>query len=125
MRAPRSVTLVPMALPSRSLKLAIDFLALVITGFWPAMVVRSLTAPSRSDGWPTASPTPMLITIFSSRGTCITLAQAERLLESCADLVVVLRPEARRGCCCGRVAHAISPPHFLQVRVFVPSLSIV
>ena len=75
MRAPRRVTLVPMALPSRSLKLAIDWRALVITGFWPAIVVRSFTAPSSSDGCPTAAPTPMLITIFSSRGTCMTLAR--------------------------------------------------
>src|ERR1043165_5820962 len=34
MRSPRRVTLTPMALPSRSLKPAIDFLALVTSGFW-------------------------------------------------------------------------------------------
>ena len=32
MRAPRSVTLQPIGMPSRSLKPAIDFLALVISG---------------------------------------------------------------------------------------------
>ena len=41
MRSPRRVTLAPMALPSRSLKPAIDFLALVMSGFWPVISVRS------------------------------------------------------------------------------------
>ena len=36
MRALRSVTLQPIATPSRTLKLATDFLALHGTGFWPA-----------------------------------------------------------------------------------------
>ena len=35
MRSPRSVTIVPIAMPSRSLNAAIDLRALVITGFWP------------------------------------------------------------------------------------------
>ena len=56
MRAPRRVTLAPMALPSRSLKLAMDFVALVTIGFWPAMIVRSATAPSMSDFWSVAAP---------------------------------------------------------------------
>ncbi len=34
-RSPRKVTLAPMALPSRSLKPAMDFLARVTSGFWP------------------------------------------------------------------------------------------
>ena len=37
MRSPRSVTLAPIALPSRSLKPAIDFFALVTSGFWPVI----------------------------------------------------------------------------------------
>ena len=73
MRSPRSVTLVPMAWPSRSLKPAIEFLALVTIGFWPAIGVRSATAPSSSDGCWVARPTPMLMTILTSVGTCITL----------------------------------------------------
>ena len=36
-RSPRRVTLAPMALPSRSLKPAIDFLARVTSGFWPVI----------------------------------------------------------------------------------------
>jgi len=37
----------PMAVFSRSLKLAIAFLARVTTGFWPLIAVSSSTAPSR------------------------------------------------------------------------------
>jgi hypothetical protein len=33
----RSVTLQPIGMPSRSLKVAIDLRALVMTGFWPAI----------------------------------------------------------------------------------------
>ena len=50
MRSPRRVTLAPMALPSRSLKPAIDFLALVTIGFWPVIDREVATAPSSSDG---------------------------------------------------------------------------
>ena len=46
MRSRRSVTLQPIAMPSRSLKVAIDLRDLVITGFWPVIAVRSATAPS-------------------------------------------------------------------------------
>ena len=74
-RSPRMVTLAPMALPSRSLKPAMDFLALVISGFWPVMIVRSRTAPSSSEGCWVARPTPMLTTIFSMRGTSMMLAR--------------------------------------------------
>ncbi len=42
MRSPRSVTFAPIAIPWRSLKLAIDFFARVIAGFWPVMMVRSV-----------------------------------------------------------------------------------
>ena len=74
MRSPRSVTLAPIDWPSRSLNPAIDLVALVTSGFWPVMMVRSETAPSSSDGCWVARPTPMFTTIFSSRGTCMTLA---------------------------------------------------
>ena len=42
MRSRRSVTLQPIGMPSRSLNWAIDFLALVITGFWPAICCISV-----------------------------------------------------------------------------------
>src|SRR5579859_251636 len=72
MRFWRSVTLVPIERPSRSLKVAMLFLALVMTGFCPAIFVRSSTAPSSAFALSNASPTPMLRTTFVMRGTCIT-----------------------------------------------------
>ncbi len=70
-RSPRSVTFVPMFIPSRSLNAAIDFLALVMIGFCPLIVVSSATAASRAFEVWIASPTDMLMTTFSSLGTCI------------------------------------------------------
>ena len=61
MRSRRSVTLAPIAMPSRSLKVAIDLRDLVTTGFWPVIAVRSATAPSTALRSLTASPTPMLM----------------------------------------------------------------
>ena len=122
MRSPRRVTLAPMALPSRSLKPAIDFLARVTSGFWPVMTVRSATAPSSSDGWPTASPTPMFTTIFVEAGHLHDVAEAELVLELAADLLVVpgLEPgHGRRGVGRG-VAHSSAPVR-LQIRIFEPS----
>jgi hypothetical protein len=40
MRSPRSVTMQPIDMPSRSLNCAIDLVALVITGFWPAICAQ-------------------------------------------------------------------------------------
>src|SRR5579883_2691448 len=54
---------------SRSLKVAMDFFARVTTGFWPVMAASSLAAASTFLTSCTASPTPMLTTIFSRRGT--------------------------------------------------------
>ncbi len=69
MRGPRNVTLQPMGTPWRRLKLAIDFLARVTTGFWPVMLPSSVTATSSPLGFLTASPMPTLSTIFFSFGT--------------------------------------------------------
>ena len=69
MRSRRSVTLEPIGMPSRSLKVAIELRDLVTTGFWPVIAVRSATAPSTALRSLTASPTPMLMTILSSFGT--------------------------------------------------------
>ena len=92
MRSRRSVTLQPIGMPSRSLKLAIDLRARVTTGFWPADRGQlAATAASTSCRPATASPTPMLMTIFSSRGTCMRVLVAELLLRLGAhDFVVVL-----------------------------------
>ena len=43
-------------MPSRSLNAAIDFFALVITGFWPAIAPSSFTAPSISLALPWLRP---------------------------------------------------------------------
>ena len=73
MRWPRSVTLTPMGLPSRSLKLAMLLRALATTGFCPVTMIRSLTAASSAlESVCVSDPTPMLTTTFLMRGTCIT-----------------------------------------------------
>jgi hypothetical protein len=55
------------------LKLAIAFLERVRTGLCPVMVASSSIDFSKSLISVIASPTPMLTTIFLSRGTCIEL----------------------------------------------------
>src|SRR5580704_11346435 len=70
-RSRRKVTLHPIGMPSRSLKVAIDRFALVTTGCWPVIAVKSAAAASAFLLSCTASPTPILTTIFSRRGTCI------------------------------------------------------
>src|SRR5580698_436393 len=69
--SPRSVTIAPMGMPSRSLNAAIDFFAFVMTGFCPAIDPRSATRGSIILTFCVASPRPMLMTIFSSFGTAI------------------------------------------------------
>ena len=71
MYAPRSVTLAPTAMPSRSLKLAIDLRALRTCARWPVIVVSSSMAESSAFASVFASPTPMFSVIFSMRGTCM------------------------------------------------------
>ncbi len=63
----------PMGMPSRSLKAAMDFLALVTTGFCPVMAASSAEAESSSLMFWMASPNPRLMMIFSSRGACMGL----------------------------------------------------
>jgi hypothetical protein len=62
----------PIGKPARTLKVAIDLRALVTTGFWPAILIKSPTALSSTFLSPVASPTPILRVIFWMRGTCIT-----------------------------------------------------
>ena len=71
-RSPRRVTLAPMGISSRSLKLATDFLALVMMAFWPVILVRSPTTASSTLEFSRASPQPQLTTILSSLGICMT-----------------------------------------------------
>ena len=84
MRAPRSVTRAPTAIPSRSLKLAIDLRALRTCARWPAMIVSSSIAASSAFASVFASPTPMFSVIFAISGTCM----------------IELRPSS--SCSCGR-----------------------
>src|SRR5215203_1503441 len=68
MRSPRRVTLAPTGMPSRILNPAMDFLARLSWAFWPVILARSSIAPSMARLLTTASPTPMLTTIFSRPG---------------------------------------------------------
>src|SRR5215203_1985655 len=68
MRSPRRVTLAPTGMPSRILNPAMDFLASLSWAFWPVILARSSIAPSMARLLTTASPTPMLTTIFSRPG---------------------------------------------------------
>ena len=54
---------------SRTLKVEIAFRACVMIGFWPAISDRSAAAVVTFLVSLTASPTPMLSTILSIRGT--------------------------------------------------------
>ena len=74
MRSPRSVTLAPIGLPVRSRNWAIERRARVTIGFWPVIAARSPTAASSALALVSASPRPMLTTIFERRGTCIGLS---------------------------------------------------
>src|SRR5215210_8012269 len=67
-RSPRSVTLAPTGMPSLILNPAMLLRAFLSCAFWPVILARSSIAPSRARLFCAASPTPMLTTIFSSRG---------------------------------------------------------
>ena len=58
-------------MPSRSLKDAIDFLARLTFGFWPAMVASCSVAASSMLESCLASPTPMFRVILVIFGACI------------------------------------------------------
>src|ERR1700730_15311165 len=82
MRSPRRVTLQPIAWPSRTLKVATDFLAFVTAGFWPVIFAMSAVAASMTFLSATASPTPMFTVIFKIRGTCIVFLSSSFCLSS-------------------------------------------
>ena len=69
---PRSVTLHPIAWPSRSLKFDTLFLARRRIAFWPVIIASSSIARSRSFGFVVASPSPIFTTTFSSFGIWLT-----------------------------------------------------
>ena len=82
----------PMALPSRSLKPAIDFLALVTSGFWPVIGLEvgdgALEQRRLPDGRADAHVDHDLLEPRDLHD----VAEAELLLELGADLVVVRWP---------------------------------
>ncbi len=59
-------------MPLRTLNAAIDFFARRVTGFWPVMRASSSAPVSMSLAFDVASPSPMLTTTFSIRGTAMT-----------------------------------------------------
>ena len=90
MRAPRSVTLQPTCRPSRTLKVATDLLALLTSGFWPVILVRSPAASSMTFLSATASPTPMLTVILVMRGTCMLFLSPRSCPELRHDAVAIM-----------------------------------
>src|SRR6478735_5122267 len=98
MRSPRSVTLQPMGMPSRSLKPAIEFFARVITGRWPAMMASCSAASSSALALVLASPTPMFRVILVIRGTAVVgepVADPRRLAAGGADQLHVGQVQRR------------------------------
>src|ERR1700692_4895383 len=71
-----------MGMPLRILKLAMDFLALVIMAFWPVIWPSSCAAVSSSLAFWLASPKPMFTVIFCSFGTAILFFQPKRFISA-------------------------------------------
>ena len=108
-RSPRSVTIVPMGMPWRSLNAAMDFLARVVTGFWPVTARSSSAAVSTILALAMASPSPMLMTIFSSRGIAIGFVMPNSLaIAGAISFVVTLF----QSCC-----HCLHTSPHLRLRV--------
>ena len=97
MRSPRSVTLVPIDWPSRSLKPAIECLALVTIGFWPA-IAREVGDGALEQRRLLGGPADAHVDDdLLERRDLHHVAEAELLLQVGLDLVVVLRLEPRYG----------------------------
>ena len=96
-RSPRSVTLQPTFMPSRSLNAAIDFFAFVMIGFCPEIASISLTATSRIFEFWIASPTDMLMTTLCEFRHHHDVAVAELLDHRLTDRTVVFLLESRAG----------------------------
>src|SRR5438445_12586382 len=82
MRSPRSVTQQPMGMPLRILKLAIDFLARVITARWPEICPNSTAATSSSLIFWLASPKPILTTTLATLGTAMGFLYPNRFISA-------------------------------------------
>ena len=95
MRSPRSVTLQPIARPSRSLNDAIALRDLVTSGFWPVIFVRSVTAASMTFLSATASPTPMFTVILVMLRHLHGVREPQVLLELRHDLLAIVLVQPR------------------------------
>src|SRR6202140_1846877 len=71
-----------MGMPLRILKLAMDFLALVIMAFWPVICPSSCAAVSSSLGFWLCAPKTMFTVIFCSFGTAILFFQPKRFISA-------------------------------------------
>jgi hypothetical protein len=121
----RNVTLQPIGWPSRTLNVAMDFRAFVITAFWPAISPRSLAADSTFLRSFTPSPMPhidddLLDLREPASGSCIRIHRlvscAPRLRNKPSDAGEhVLRParsfppDRRRASRCRRQRRRLGP----------------
>src|SRR5271154_7350674 len=71
-----------MGMPLRILKLAMDFLARVMMGFWPVIWPSSTAAVSSSLAFWLASPRPMFTVIFCSFGAASLFFQPKRFISA-------------------------------------------
>ena len=97
MRSPRRVTLAPIALPSRSLKPAIDFLARVTIGFWPVILVRSRDGALEQGGLGGGGADAHVDDDLLEPRNLHHVVDAELVLELVADVVVVAGLGAARA----------------------------
>src|SRR6266850_1973340 len=82
MMSPRKVTAQPMGMPLRILKFAMDFLARVMTAFWPVIWPSSCAAVSSSFAFWLASPRPMFTVILATLGTAMMFFQPKRFMSA-------------------------------------------
>src|ERR1700730_2255307 len=82
MRPPAGVTQQPMGMPLRILKLAIDFLARVMTARWPEIWPNSTAATSSRLTFWLASPKPMLTTTLATLGTAMGFLYPKRFISA-------------------------------------------
>src|SRR5690606_3753276 len=117
MRAPRRVTFAPIGIPSRTLKPAMELRALVMTAFWPEIAARSAAATVGFFESAVASPTPMLMTIFSSLGIIISFAKENSSFSAprIRDTYSVLRRGSYFASAIDHISRTLGYTHLLAV----------
>src|SRR2546429_8098991 len=86
MRAPRSVTLMPIGRPARSLKFAIALRDFSTTGCWPVIFFKSAVAGAWALGFEIHFPVPVVATTLVKPGTLMAVGLGERLVRAGAHL---------------------------------------